>query len=66
MCTMQRLSAAIQESCYYFIRSRELIRRLLNIFHIPRYGFPASSIPIIARKSASLSGVPVMQADMIT
>ena len=33
---------------------------------IPCYGFLASSIPIIARKSASLSGVPVMQADMIT
>jgi len=51
------------ESCYYFTRSRKL-RRLLNIFHIPCYGFLASSILIIARKSASFSNLPVMQAEM--
>ena len=51
------------ESCYYFTRSRKL-RRLLNIFHIPCYGFLASSILVIARKSASFPGVPVMQAEM--
>jgi 2-polyprenyl-3-methyl-5-hydroxy-6-metoxy-1,4-benzoquinol methylase len=51
------------ESCYYFTRSRKL-RRLLNIFHIPCYGFLASSILVIARKSASFPSVPVMHAEM--
>ena len=53
------------ESCYYFTRSRKL-RRLLSIFHIPCYGFLASSILIIARKSASFPKALVMQAEMST
>lgn len=51
------------ESSYYFTRSRKL-RRLLNVFHVPCYGFRASSILIVACKSPALSSVPVTRAEM--
>ncbi len=51
------------ESCYYFTRSQKL-RRLLNLLHIPCYGFLASSILVVARKSSAVPDVPVLGTEM--
>lgn len=56
MYTMQRLSAAIQDFLSDLVRGEDVV--------IPGGWFLASSILIIARKSASFSNLPVMQAEM--
>jgi 2-polyprenyl-3-methyl-5-hydroxy-6-metoxy-1,4-benzoquinol methylase len=56
-----RRSGLEVENCFYFTRSRKL-RRVLNLSHMPLYGFLASSILVVARKSVALSGASTSQA----
>jgi 2-polyprenyl-3-methyl-5-hydroxy-6-metoxy-1,4-benzoquinol methylase len=51
------------EACYYFTRSRKL-RRVLDLLHVPCYGFLASSILVIARKPSMVSDVPALHAEL--
>lgn len=51
------------EACYYFTRSRKL-RRVLNLLHIPCYGFLASSILVIARKSTAVPDESALHAEL--
>lgn len=57
-----RRSGLEVEACYYFTRSRKL-RRVLDLLHVPCYGFLASSILVVARKSSVVSDVSVLHSE---
>lgn len=70
MCTLRRLSAAIEDFLSDFARGKDVLDAdcvgHTATLEAADTGFLASSILIIARKSASFPNVPTMHAEMST